>query len=226
MHYHLIESDIFRSHHAVLTLDENALVRLLDRECPICQEQRTELPVVQSVIPLTACAACSAIIEPCTAAFIRVRAPSALRKQVNLAAEPLASLLEKLGCAALPSVYEPVNSEFFLPIANPSNSRVEIAAGTPVAALAPVALAPEPASAAATSSQLSRNNKLRKMLGELQVDVLPDSTPHKRQLVSLVYNYIDVFAENDVDGGTASLTFHEIETGDMRPLRQPVRRLP
>ena len=35
-----------------------------------------------------------------------------------------------------------------------------------------------------------------------------------------------MFAENDVDVGTASFMFHEIDTGDMRPLRQPVRRLP
>ena len=118
----LIGTDIPRSHRAVLTLYETAPVRLRNRECPICKEQRTELPAVSSPAPLTACAACSAIIEPCTAAFIRVLAPSALRKQVNLAAEPIASLLEKLGCAVIPFVYEPVNSELFLLIANPSNS--------------------------------------------------------------------------------------------------------
>ena len=53
-------------------------------------------------IPLNACAACNAVIEPCTAAFIRVRAPSELCKKQNVSAEPLASLLEKHGCAAVP----------------------------------------------------------------------------------------------------------------------------
>ena len=38
--------------------------------------------------------------------------------------------------------------------------------------------------------------------------------------------YLDIFAEYDSDVGTTNLTFHEIDTGDMRPLRQPVRRVP
>ena len=76
-----------------------------------------------------------------------------------------------------------VSPEFFVPIANPSNSRVEIPAGTPIAAIAPVALTANSPSTAATNLQLSRNEKLRKVLRELQVDVLLDSTPHKRLLV-------------------------------------------
>ena len=38
--------------------------------------------------------------------------------------------------------------------------------------------------------------------------------------------YLDVFAEDEADVGTTSLAFHEIYTADVRPLRQPVRRLP
>ena len=75
-------------------------------------------------------------------------------------------------------------------MANPSNNRVEISAGTPVAAIAPVALAANSPSTAATNPQLSRNEKLRKVLRELQVDALPDSTIHKRPLVSLVSRYL------------------------------------
>ena len=183
------------------------------------------MPAAQLPAPLTLCAACSAVIEPCTAAFIRVRAPNALCKELNVATEPLASLLEQLGCAALPSVHAPADSFIYLPIVNPSNSRVEIAAGTPVAALAPVALIPNSPSTAATSPQLSRNEKLRKVLRELQVDLLLDSTPHKRPLVSLFCNYIDIVDESDADVGTTNLAFYEIDTHDTRPLRQPVRCL-
>ena len=64
------------------------------------------------------------------------------------------------------------------------------------------------------------------MLRILHVDALPDSTFHKRPLISLVCKYIDVFAESDLDVGTTNLTFHEIDTADTRPLRQSVRRLP
>ena len=73
--------------------------------------------------------------------------------------------------------------------------------------------------------QFSRNKKLRKVLRELQVDELPDLTPHKRPLVSLVCKYLDIFAESDADVGTTSLAFNESDTPDTRPLRQPVRRL-
>ena len=119
----------------------------------------TDSPAAQPLAPLTACAACSVVIEPCTAAFIRVRAPTPLCTESNVAIEPLASLLDKHGCATLPSVYALSSSEFFVPIANPSNSRVEIPAGTPVAAIAPVALAANSPSTAVTNPQLSRNKK-------------------------------------------------------------------
>ena len=89
----------------------------------------------------------------------------------------------------------------------------------PVPAIAPVALAANSPSTAATNPQLSRNEKLRKVLRELQVDVLPDSTPSKRLLVSLVCKYLDIFAESDVDVDSTSLAFHEIDTPDTRPLR-------
>ena len=42
----------------------------------------------------------------------------------------------------------------------------------------------------------------------------------------MVAKYLDVFAESDSDVGTTNLTFHEIDTEDVRPMRQPVRRLP
>ena len=130
----------------------------------------------------------------------------------------LASLLDKHGYAAPFSVYAPFSSEYFVPIANPSNSRVEIPAGTFVAAIAPVALAANSTSTAAMNPQLSRNEKLRKVLREMQVDTLPDSTPHKRPPVSLVCKYLDIFAESDADVGTTGLAFHEIDTLDTRTL--------
>ena len=127
----LIGTDILRAHGAILTLDETVPVRLRNRECSTCREQRTDSPDALPLSPLTACAACSVAIEPCTAAFIRVRASTALCKLSNVAVEPLASLLDKNGCAAFPSVHTPSSSEVFVSIANHSNSRVEIPANTP-----------------------------------------------------------------------------------------------
>ena len=154
-----------------------------------------------------------------------MKAPNALCKKLNISAIAIASLLEKYGSAAVPSIHSPADSVFYLPIANPSNARAEIAAGTPVAAIALVALAHNSPSTAAMTPQLSRNEKLCKVLRELQIDTLLDSTVHKRFLVSLVWNYLDVFAESDSDVNTTSLAFNEINTADTRPLRQPLRRL-
>ena len=222
----LIGTEIVRAHGAVLTLDETAPVRLRNRECSSCCEQRTESPTAPPLAFLKACPECSVAIVPCTAAFIRVRAFTALCKLSNVAVEPLASLLDKHGCAGLSSVYAPSSSEFFIPITNPSNTRVEILAGTPVAVIARVVLAAISTFTGAMNPQLSRNEKLCKVLRELQVDALPDSTPHKRPLVSLVCKYFNIFDEYDADVGTTCLEFHKIDTPDKRPLRQPVRRLP
>lgn len=80
------------------------------------------------------------VIEFCTAAFICVQASSVLCKDLNVCAKLLASLLEEHGCAAVPSVHALADLIIYLPIANPSNNRVEIAVGTVVVTHAPVAV--------------------------------------------------------------------------------------
>ena len=90
----------------------------------------------------------------------------------------------------------------------------------------PVAPAFHSTDTAAITPRLSRNDKLRKVLHIFRVDSLPDSTANKRPLISLVYKYIDMFAENDSHVKTTSLAFHEIDTADTHPLRQPARHLP
>ena len=220
----LLCTEILRPHGAMLTLDESAPLRLRTRVCDICREQRTHQLAEPPSASLTACAASKDVIEPCTAAFIRVRVPRALRDVPTVDAEPLASLLEEQGCAVLSSVLAPTDSICYVALAYPSNRRVEIPVDVPVAAVAPVALAHNSCSTtAAVAPKLSRNEKLLKVLRELHVDSLPDFTPHKRPLISLVCKYIDVFSESDSAVGTTNLTFHEIDTADTRPLCQIVR---
>ena len=105
----------------MLTLDESAHLRLRTSECDICGEQRTDQLAEPPSASLTAHAACKAVIEPCTAAFIRVRMPRALRDVPNVAVEPLASLLEMHGCAVLHSLLAPTDSVCYVAVANPSN---------------------------------------------------------------------------------------------------------
>ena len=169
----LLGTDILRPHGAMLTLEESAPLRLRTRVCDFYREQRTDLFAEPPSPPLTACAASKAVIEPCTAAFIQVRMPRALRDVNNVAVEPLASILEDKGCAVLLSVLAPTGSICYVAVANPSNRRVEIPANVPVAAVAFVAMAQNFSSTtAAFAPQLSRNKKLCKVLRELHVDAL------------------------------------------------------
>lgn len=124
----LIGTDILQLHGAMFKLDETVPLRLRVPVCDVCCVQRTDLPADPPRVPLTACAATKAVFEPCTSAFIRVRVPCALCKEPNVAVKPLAALLEKDCSAALPSVHAPANSVFYVPVANPSNRRVEISA--------------------------------------------------------------------------------------------------
>ena len=102
--------------------------------------------------------------------------PRALLDVPNVAVEPFTSLLEDKSCAVLLSVLAPTDSVCYVAVANPSNLRVEIPTNVPVAAVAPVAMAYNSSSTtAAVAPQLSRNEKLSKVLRELHVNALPDS---------------------------------------------------
>ena len=64
------------------------------------------------------------------------------------------------------------------------------------------------------------------MLHEFQIGSLPNATFHKQLLIFLVTKFFDTSAENNPDIITTSFTFYEeIDTADIRPLIQPVRRL-
>ena len=129
------------------------------------------------------------------------------------------------GCATLPVVCAPVDGVCRVAIVNLSSLSVVIKPVTPIAAVNLVVQSSNAVQTAATVARLYREKKLRKVLHDLQNDGLPDATPYKQPLISLVTKFIDTFAENDADVGTTSLTFHEIDTADIRPLKQPVSRL-
>ena len=129
-----------------------------------------------------------------------------------------------LGCAALPAVCSPVANVCRVAVVNNSDKPIEILAGVFVASVNTVGPASKSSQATATAPRLPHESKLRKVLHELKIDS-SDTAPHKQQFLSLVAKYLDIFAECDSDVGTTNLTFYKIDTGDVRPLCQPVRRL-
>ena len=149
-----------------------------------------------------------------------------IQQSPSIAVEPLGSAIFKFECTTLPAVCAPVDGVCRVAMVNPSSLSVVIKLETLIAAVNLVVQSSNAVKTAATVAPLSKEEKLRKVLYELQIDGLPDATSHKQPLICHVTMFIDTFAENHDDVGTTSLTFNKIDTADIRPLRQPVRRLP
>ena len=204
-------------------------VKLNARVCDVCLEQREDSDDKFQCATAIACTAKAATVAPnsaCQTLHVCVRVPSAVQEASKIAVEPLYSSTVNFSCAALSAVCTPIDGKCKIAIVNPSSKPIEIRVDSPIAAVKAVTLKSSCASAAATAPRLSSDEKLRKVLHELKIDALPENTPHKQQLLSMVSKYLDVFAESDADVGTTNLTFHEIDTDYIRPLRQPERRIP
>ena len=223
----LVGMDILRAHAATFSLGVPDSVHFQSRYCDVCLEPRDpEHPSFASSLAV-ACTTEAVTIKPMSASLVAVRLPSRLLSAVEFAVEPLPSLLLNSSCVAVPSVCAVSGATCLLAVANPTRSVVQLGKDTPVASVHAVQLDVQtPHASCPVSSCLPPDAKLQKVLRELHFDKIPDSAPHKSALRALVAEYLDVFAESDADVGTTKLVFHEIDTGDVRPLRQPVRRLP
>ena len=89
----------------------------------------------------------------------------------------------------------------------------------------------------------SDNTNVTPQLRQVSVETLTADVPHHlkdlfersiltlsnseaNQLASLLIEYSDVFAESDTDLGCFTGIKHKIDTGDAKPIRQPMRRTP
>ena len=114
-----------------------------------------------------------------------------------------------------------------LSVVNFSDKPVNLCAGTKIAAVS--SLTPNQLSRSfniAVIQHLSRNEKLRTVLNDLNVDAIKLDAPTKLKLSEMIDELIDVFAECDSDVGLTNFVFHEIDTGVSLPFRQPARRIP
>ena len=60
----------------------------------------------------------------------------------------------------------------------------------------------------------------------LKSELLPNTASQKQELILLITQIVDIFVKCNSYVGIKNLTCHEIETGNMRTLIQPVRCLP
>ena len=68
--------------------------------------------------------------------------------------------------------------------------------------------------------------KEEKWKSSLQGNLEGLSEDQRRQFVSLVTEYEDIFAKDSSDLGKTGLLKHAIDTGDCKPVKQPPRRVP
>ena len=222
----LIGMDILDPHAANISLGGAREVQFEARVCDVCLEPRVPSKHEFITAPAVACTAEPMSIAANSAVIVRVALPKSARDASSVVLEPLNSSAINVGCAALPAVCTPLDGFCRVAVVNPSPRPIEVLSGFPIASAKPVIQSRKDPRVAALAPRLSRDAKLRKIISELKIDSLPDSAPHKSQLLALTAKYLDVFAESESDVGVTDLAFHEIDTGDVRPLRQPVRRLP
>ena len=222
----LIGMDILDPHAANFSLGGTREVQFKARVCDVCLEPRISTKHEFITAPAVACTVEPMSIAANSAVIVRVALPRSARDAVTVIIEPLNSSAVNDGCAALPAVCAPLDGFCRVAVVNPSPRSIEILSGFPIASAKPVIQSQNDSRIAALAPRLPRDAKLRKIIGELKIDSLPDSAAHKSQLLALASKYLDIFAESDSDVGITDLAFHEIDTGDVRPLRQPVRRIP
>ena len=64
------------------------------------------------------------------------------------------------------------------------------------------------------------------ILSQVNMDLAHLSVEEQQTLKSLLASYVDVFAFDNSELGTTQLVTHSIDTGDHRPIKQPLRRTP
>ena len=166
-----------------------------------------------------------------------------LKPGQEIAAETAPSLLEKYGIAILPTITRIENKKYSgdqkypsrgtkmpgivrLRLVNPWPNEISLVSGATVATLRAVeADSQRECPLGPTSSKKEDPNKLQKILEEMKINEnIPENV--REAFERLVEKHLDAFSSGDTDLGRTQLTFHEIDTGDSPPFRQPPRRLP
>ena len=221
--FRLIGLGVLQPLAAKMSLGSAATLGLSARVCDVRIERRTNPNPSYRSAPAVACVSESTTVAPKSAILVTLCLPREVQDASTVVIEPVNSTVVIFGCAALPAVCAPIADVCRVAVVNNSDRPIEILAGFPVAFVIPVRPVSKSFHPAATASRLPHAPKLRKVYHELKIDLLLESATHKQQLLSLVAKYFDIFAECDSDVGTTNLTFHEIDTGDVRPLRQSFR---
>ena len=223
----IVGMDVLRPHKARLFVDELDSVCLTAETCVVCLERRAP-PMTQAAVSSYEVARTlkPTVLEANAASWVRVAVPEMFLSGSLCAVAPFECSTGHFTFDALPAVCGVSNSTIGLVLVNPSAEPVHLLEGTPVATVCTLGNEPPKSATLASVTRLPREEKLSKVLRELNFDGIALEDAQREALRSLVEEYLDAFSECESDVGTTAITFHEIDTADARPLRQPVRRLP
>ena len=142
--------------------------------------------------------------------------------------EPSRKFLAKRGILVAKSVTQSEGRRFKVRVCNPLNEPVTVYRGTNLGMMSPVA------TLRAMPTQTQRVNRVtvaNPTVPEHLVDLYNRSVSEIDQeyhdsVAQLLCKNADVFSKNDKDLGRTSVTQHDINTGDEKPIKLPPRRFP
>jgi len=122
-------------------------------------------------------------------------------------------------------------------VMNVSEQPIPLKAGTTVADLQPVELLNQEMTSSTDVTQTEQQTKRKPLVNQADdvpdfieklVDGVDDSLPESAciALYEILKDHIDVFSRSEYDLGRTEIITHHIDTGDARPVRQPLRRFP
>ena len=131
----------------------------------------------------------------------------------------------------VPRGYFESSSKPCISLLNVPNTNLILPSGTTIGeAIEADCLDTVQAPCAATTQSPENDDKTERLPDQLQVLYEKStenlSTNQKTQLHRLLYEFSDVLAKDDFDLGTFDELEHSIDTGDARPIKQRIRRIP
>lgn len=136
------------------------------------------------------------VINPFTVLIIKVRVLRSIHNTANVAVELLALVLNDLNCLALPQVCVHSDNFLFVSIANLLIDKVDICANSAGATVLFVKFMQSVFYTAQMYPRIISNDKLRKVLSKIRINLLNDLRFYKRLFVFIVIKYFDVFVKN------------------------------
>ena len=168
-------------------------------------------------------------------AYCQMQLPASASKEGSVTGdvilEPEVAFVEQHGLVVAHSLARNVEGKTVVQLLNPSPAPVTVQKSTRVGVLRPLTEACVDVCVAKEAiGDVPDNATRRKTTDDVVQHLLSDvqdlDNSDKERLKSLLNEFKDILSIDDDDLGQTKLVYHEIDTGDARPIRQPARRLP